>query len=189
VDGWPPPPPVLVPIYQIADWLGPKWLVIYDGTADHRGLRLVHLGYGEPLTNVELAGIITFAKQPAEDLGNGNGILATDLPSVADYALLQLLSRLPHPASTRDARRAWERQQFDELSTGVVESPAWRPMLVEVNGTQLQGRAATVDAGTAICVDAGEVFIGIYFVRPLPTDVALRPLADLSGYPMPSDDR
>jgi hypothetical protein len=179
VDVWPPPPPVLVPIYEMTEWHGPKWLVVYEGTADRRGLRLVHLVYGEPGTNIALAGIITFAKQPAEELGKGVRAPATDLSFVADYTLLRLLDRLPHPASTGESRRAWERNQ--------LEAVRWASSHVEVNGIRLQGQAATVDAATAICVDAGEVFIGMYIVRSVPAGLPLRPLADLSGYPMPSE--
>ena len=98
VDGWGAPPTVRVPIYEIAPWVGPKWLVLYDGTDTRGGLRLVHLVYGESGTGMVVAGIITFTKQPAQDLGDGCWIAGADLPSVADYALLRLLSRLSGPS-------------------------------------------------------------------------------------------
>lgn len=186
VDGWGAPPTVRVPIYEIAPWVGPKWLVLYDGTDTRGGLRLVHLVYGESGTGMVVAGIITFTKQPAQDLGDGCWIAGADLPSVADYALLQLLSRLSGPSVGQDSRRAWERARFAELSNG-VSGPGWTPVSVHVGTSQVRGHQAHVDGGTVICVDAGEVFIGMYFARPLPGELVLLPLADLSGYPMPSD--
>lgn len=184
VRSWPPPPTLTVPVFELKEWPGPKWLLGYDGTDDRGGLRQVHLAYGDALTREIVSGVVTFAKRPAEDDGDG-GVSATDLPHVGDYAVLHLLERLPQPP-TEEARRAWEVERF-QFSTGEIEPPAWSPIFVELQQTQCAGHRIDIDNGWAICVDAGDVFLAVYSAGTLASQLALQPVVDFVNYPMPSD--
>ena len=185
VRGWPPPPTVTVPVYEIPDWPGPQWLLLYDGTDAHGGLRFVHLAYGDALTRKFVAGVLTFVKQPVQDLGNGVWAAATGWEYVADSTVLRLLELLPHPAPTEKARRAWERERLEEVSTDQPGPPHWFPVSLELPQTELAGYRTEIDDGWAVCLDAGEGFVAIYGTRPLPSPLVIAPLVDLSRYPMP----
>jgi hypothetical protein len=187
VHGWAPPPTVTVPIYGLTSWRGPKWLMIYQGSDDQRGLRLVHLAYGDELTRKVVAGVVTFAKQLAEDLGDGCWVAATDLSYVGDSVVLQLLESLPHRTRTKNARRAWEAERFQKMSAREIGPPAWSPTVIEVDHFQLEGHRTDIENGFVVCLDAGDVFVGLYFVGSPTAQLNLQPLVDLTGYPLASD--
>jgi hypothetical protein len=189
VDGWPPPPAVTVPIYGLVDWTGPQWLVLWDGNEDD-GLRLVQLLHGDPETNRPVLEVITYAKQPAKDLGGGTRAVATSLAEVADKVVLFLLSQLSERLPA-DERQSWARERWDSVVAATELGSAsdalvWSAAIITVEQQVLPCYRLTVDDGWAICLDTGEVFVGLYGTQPY--SPVLAQLTDLTAYPMPTDD-
>jgi hypothetical protein len=106
---------------------------------------------------------------------------------VADRATMHLLERVPYPSRTGKARRAWESARYQEVSSSEIEPPLWSPVTVDVAQSQLTGHRVDVEGGWAICLDAGEVFVGVYSAHDASSRLAIQPVLDLLSYPMPSD--
>jgi hypothetical protein len=189
VDGWPSPPAVTVPLYELSEWAGPRWLVLWDGNKSD-GLRLVHLLFGDPETKRPAVELISYAKQPAKDLGDGVGVMATSLGEVADGVLIHLLDRLSERLP-QEARSSWERERRQNVVAATEHAPStdaliWSAAIIEVEHQQVAGYRLTVDDGWAICLDAGEVFVGLFGVQHY--EPALTRVTDLQRYPMPDDE-
>jgi hypothetical protein len=188
VDGWPPPPEVTMPLYELVDWAGPQWLVLWDGNEDD-GLRLVRLMYCDPQTKRSVVEVLTYAKQPARDLGNGDGVRATSLGEVASNTVFHLLAKMSERLPQQD-RRAWEREREERVvaatELSAPDALVWSAVILAVESEPVPGYRLTIDDGWAICLDAGKVFLTAWGVWPY--EAAFQQIADLQAYPMPTDE-
>ena len=189
VDGWPPPPMVTVPVYGLADWPGPRWLIVFDDDGDGRLARLT-LAYGDEASHTITAEVVIHAKWPRKDLGDGLSISPASLEQTADNMIFLLLSHVSSGMPPR-RRHAWIQEQDQVLGTampdGRVGPPVWNGFTISVDDRTQSAHLAEVNNGWAICADLDAVFLGACGVGAAPQQFAVASLSDLSSYPMPTE--
>jgi hypothetical protein len=190
VAGW-ERPSVDIPVFELSDWDGPRWVILYQG--QDGSLEELTLAFGDVDTQRSWIGVTTYAKRPGIELRNGRRTRSTSFAGVASSVLMLLIERATDHLPEGDDQSELRRQLGDKLhadgavAMGLDELPTsyWSPIEVSVDDLPTAAYATQLLDSWAVCLDEGTVFVSASGNGERPESLRLQAVRDLRPYRMP----
>ena len=186
-------PPVDIPVFELSGWVGPRWVLIYQGK---ERLEQVTLSFGEVGEDGDArrrVDVTTHAKLPQRQWPGGAFSPATSFASIASGTLILLveraIARLPEGKPRENRRRKLDcglaRAGAFTIMSEELPAEFWSSLELLVDGSPTAGFLATLPDCWAMTVDVGPAYVSASGNGAPPARLELGTVTDLRLYRMP----